>query len=201
MPLTCPKCNRIFRDQFNLQRHLSKQQDCATTTNATTQQTCVELLDTLLRLLRGPLRLDESMQHDDEYVVTVLHDLWRAVTAVCSTRPSRTFELLLTLMELLNGRQLELLYGRVMVECNPPLTSDMLKSLRAVYAHVKKLHTKGVPNLHRKSIPNIMRAMTRLPILIQRTPIAQPNGFFGGGEAIPLDADSDGADVANVTFD
>jgi hypothetical protein len=196
MTVTCPKCNRIFRDRFNLQRHLSKQQDCAATTNATTQSACVELLDTLFRVLRGPLRLDESLQHDDDYVVAILHDVWRAITAVCKTKPARSFDLILTLLELLNGRQLELLYGRVMVESNPPLSSDMLKTLRAVYAHTMRLHRKGVPSLHRKSVPNVLRAMTRLPGLVelQKIPAPSAHDLFGGGNG-----NSDMAATATAT--
>ena len=166
---------------------MSKQIDCAKTTNAATEVVCVGLLDTLFRVLRGPLRLDETLQHDDDYVVAILHDVWQAVVAVCNIKPNRAFELLMTLMELLNGRQLELLYGRVMVESEPPLTAAMLQSIRAVYAHIVKLNNRGVPNLYRKSTANILRAMTRLPGLVQHSKMVRMDvHLHGGGENTPI---------------
>ena len=164
----CPKCNRVFDRKDNLQRHLNNQlkhgTDCSKNTTQTTEYTCVHLLDRLLTTLRGPLRIDEHVANNPAHVVPVLQDIWHAVTTVAHVHPARRFELLMQLLELLNGWQLELLYGTVMREHEPP-SAEMLHSIRALYQHLGEMQHKGVRELHRKQISNIRRAMALLPSL------------------------------------
>ena len=165
MPVTCPKCNRTFRDNYNLTRHLEKDIDCATTTNQTTPLVCAQLMDSLLFYLRGPLQIPREYAQDEAYVTKVVTSVWRAVVSVAQQKPGRTFELVVRLLELLNVGQLELLYGTIMANVEPPDTA-MKMSLQALYQHVGTLHRKGIASLHGKSTGNVLRAMERLPGLV-----------------------------------
>lgn len=163
--VTCPKCNRTFRDNYNLQRHLQKDIDCATTTNQTTPIICVHLLNTLLMVLQGPLRIPSEYANDDAYIRKTVGDVWRAVVSITNIEPNRAFELLTRLFELLNLKQLEMLYGSVMVDEEPP-NAAMLTSLRAVYQYLVKMRNKGVQVLYRRRMDNMLLAMERLPGLV-----------------------------------
>ena len=81
--------------------------------------TCVHLLDRLLTTLRGPLRIDEHVANNPAHVVPVLQDIWHAVTTVAHVHPARRFELLMQLLELLNGWQLELLGSTCRLQDGP----------------------------------------------------------------------------------
>lgn len=162
---TCPKCNRIFRDSFNLQRHLDKQQDCAATTDQVTAQTSAEVIDHLLYTLRGPLRVDDTRLDDEPYMRQVVGGVWRAVEVVAQTDPSRNMDRLMIVLELLNGAQLHHLYGGVLVHDAPP-SPTLATSLRALYRHILTLHKKGVTRLYRKNTENILSAMRQWPGLV-----------------------------------
>ena len=115
----------------------------------TTPLDCAQLMDSLLFYLRGPLQIPREYAQDEAYVTKVVTSVWRAVVSVAQQKPGRTFELVVRLLELLNVGQLELLYGTIMVNVEPPDTA-MKMSLQALYQHVGTLHRKGIASLHGK---------------------------------------------------
>ena len=164
----CPKCNRIFDRKDNLQRHLRKKTDCSVTTTSVTENVSTQLVSTLLHVLRGPLKVDDvALQCDSKYEVRIVGDIWKAIVVVAEMKIEKNesiFDVLFNMFEFFNARQLEVLFGEVMVRHVPP-SEPVLQGLRALYKHLHVLHKQGVPNLHRKSLPNIMRSMRLLPAL------------------------------------
>ena len=166
---TCPKCNATFARKDNRDRHLQDQKiDCATKVCRATVDETSELLSTLLGVFRGPLRIEDGKQDDEDYLVSILADYWRSICIVSEARPPRTYELLHNVMDTLNGKQMELLYTRVLTR--PNVVSDpMRQSLQALYRQVVRQHNKGISQIHRKSTLNIMRYMRGWPGLFNAT--------------------------------
>jgi hypothetical protein len=168
----CARCNRVFERKDNLNRHLHNKTDCAAKTTSVTEHSAVQLLQTLLHVLRGPLKLADTCAtadapDDPTYELRVVCDIWKATVAVAELKIRRDeslFDILLQLFRFFNEHQLQLLFGTVMATIVPP-TEALLHSLRAVYTHLHQLNQKGVPNLHGHPLPTLLKFMLRLPAL------------------------------------